>query len=57
MVNLKNNLGMISNSDDSFRNFKREIKEYEIFKTRDNKEVMYIDVQNIIREKILVWEN
>lgn len=57
MVILKNNFGSTSKSDDSFKNFKKNIKKYEIFKTRDNKEVMYLDVESIIREKIIIWEN
>ncbi|MGB6128851.1 MAG: hypothetical protein WBG30_08885 [Psychrilyobacter sp.] len=57
MVNLKNNLGITSKSDDSFKNFKRSIKEYDIFKTRDNKEAMYIDSKGFLGEKIIIWEN
>lgn len=56
MVILKNNFGIKSKSLDSFKNFKRDIKEYEMFKTRDNKEVMYINAESFLGEKILVWE-
>lgn len=57
MVILKNNFGIKSKSLDSFKTFKRDIKEYEIFKTRDNKEIMYINTESFLGEKILVWEN
>lgn len=57
MVNLKNNFCIATKSCDSFSNFKRDIKEYDIYKARDNKEIMYIDTKGFLGEKIIVWED